>query len=263
MQWAKVVAVVTGIVLLLSTTTALNTFAQDIRNPIYVSKQKPVSLSLEMEGCTNDKTCGATFLVGDTVTFRGKLTTMDNKPVPGAIVNIVHLLSTPALVTIASAVTGTDGKFELMWTAQFTPVEKATTDVTKKFLKETVVFFAQYDGDDKYTGTRTGKQTATIMANQIFTTMNAEKRVYSPGQSALIFLGFIDSKDLFVDPDSIRVMYDDQQLKVEKKKDGSYTVVTPSLTVDHHQVIVIPKKEGYNIETGYLTVQVSGFFGKV
>lgn len=262
MQWAKVVAVITGIVLLLSTTTALSTFAQDIRNPIYVSKKMPVSLSLEMEGCTNDLTCGATFLVGETVTFHGTLTTKDEKPIPGATVNIVQLLSKPELVTIASGVTGIDGEFDLMWTAQFTPVEKATTDVTKKFLKETVVFFAQYDGDDTYAGARTAKQTATIMANQIFTTVNAEKRVYGPGQSALVFLGFIDSKDQFVDPDSIRVMYDDQELKVEKKKTGSYTVVTPSLTVDHHQVIVIPTKEGYNIETGFITVQVSGFFGK-
>jgi len=51
-------------------------------------------------------------------------------------------------------------------------------------------------------------------------------------------------------------------LKVEQKATGSYTVVTPSLTVDHHQVLVIPLKEGYNIENGFLTVQVSGFFGK-
>jgi hypothetical protein len=58
------------------------------------------------------------------------------------------------------------------------------------------------------------------------------------------------------------VLYDDQQLKVEQKATGSYTVVTPSLTVDHHQVLVIPLKEGYNIENGFLTVQVSGFFGK-
>lgn len=263
MQWAKIVAVVTGIVLLLSTTTALNTFAQDLRNPIYVSKKMPVSLSLEMEGCTNDLTCGATFLVGDTVTFHGTLTNSTNKPIQRASVNIVQFLAKPALVTIASGVTGSDGKFTLTWTAGFTPVKKATTDVTRKFLKETVVFFAEYVGDDKNAGARTAKQTATIMANQIFTTVNAEKRVYGPGQSALVFLGFIDSKDQFVDPDSIRVMYDDQELKVEKKKDGSYTVVTPSLTVDHHQVIVVPKKGGYNSETGYLTVQVSGFFGKV
>ncbi|MEM2759441.1 MAG: hypothetical protein QXW73_01440, partial [Nitrososphaerales archaeon] len=178
------------------------------------------------------------------------------------VVRIVQLLPKPELVTIASGVTGIDGEFDLTWTAQFTPAAKAHTDVTKKFLKETVVFFAQFDGDDTYAEARTGKQTATIKANQLFTSVNAEKRVYGPGESALIFLGFIDSNDQFVDPDSIRVLYDDQELKVEKKKEGSYTVVTPSLTVDHHQVLVIPQKEGYNIENGFLTVQVSGFFGK-
>jgi len=253
MQWAKVVAVLSGIVLLLSTTATLNTFA---------AKQQPVSLSFGMNGCKNDMTCGAEFLVGDTVTFSGALTAEDGTPITGATINVVKLLPKPELVVVASGVTGIDGAYDLSWTAEFTQREMVSQDVTKKFLEENVVLFAQFDGDDTYVGARTGKMTATIQANQLFTSVNSEKRAYGPGESALIFIGFIDSNDQFVDPDSIRVLYDDQELKVEQKKTGSYTVTTPSLTVDHHQVIVIPLKEGYNIENGFLTVQVSGFFGK-
>ncbi|MFQ5970550.1 MAG: hypothetical protein ACE5J2_08680 [Nitrososphaerales archaeon] len=253
MQWAKVFAVLSGILLLLSTTATLNTFA---------ARQQPVSLSFEMNGCKNDMTCGAEFLIGDMVTFSGTLTTENETPIPGATVNIMNLLPTPELVVIATGVTGIDGDFELSWTAQFTPREKASTDVLKKYLDETLELFAQFEGDATYAETRTGKLIATIKANQVFTSVNSEKKVYGPGDSALMFIGFIDSNDEFVDPDSMRVLYDDQELQVEKKKTGSYTVMTPTLTVDHHQVIVIPKKEGYNLENGFLTVQVSGFFGK-
>lgn len=262
MQWAKVVAVVSGIALLLSTTTLGSVFAQDIRNPIYVSKKQPVELSFDMDGCKNTLTCGAEFFVGESVTFSGTLTSATGRPIPNAEIKIIKLLSKPELVTVASGVTGIDGAYDLKWTAEFTPKDKVHTDVLTKFLKETVVFFAQYDGDDTYANASTGKLTATVKANQIFTSVNAEKRVYGPGDSALIFLAFIDSRDEFVDPDNIRVLYDDQVLKVEQKATGSFTVVTPSLTVDHHQVLVIPQKEGYNIENGFLTVQVSGFFGK-
>jgi len=253
MQWAKVVAVLSGIVLLLSTSATLNTFA---------AKQQPVSLSLEMSGCKNAMTCGAEFLIGDMIKFSGTLTTEDGRPISGAKVSIVKLLPKPELVVIASGVTGIDGVYDLSWAAEFTPREKESTETLKKLLDENVVLFAQFGGDAKYAGARTGKMTATIKANQIFTSVNSEKRVYGPGESALIFIGFIDSNDKFVDPDSMRVLYDDQEMKVEKKKTGSYTVSTPTLTVEHHQVIVIPQKEGYNLETGFLTVQVSGFFGK-
>ncbi|MFQ5940858.1 MAG: hypothetical protein ACE5KA_04075 [Nitrososphaerales archaeon] len=262
MQWGKAVAVMSGIVLLLSTAALTDTFADDLRNPIYVSQKVPVELSFDMNGCKNSLTCGAEYLVGEAVSFSGTLTGADGRPIPNAEIKILKLLAKPELVTIVSGVTGIDGGYDLKWTAEFTPVEKPHTSTLQKFLKETVVFLAQYEGDDTYADAMTSKQTATIHANQIFTTINAEQRVYGPGDSALIFIAFIDSNDEFVDPDSIRVVYDQQEMKIEKKKTGSYTVMTPSLTVDHHQVYVIPEKAGYNIETGFLTVQVSGFFGK-
>ncbi len=260
MQWAKVVAVLSGVVLLLSTSATLNTFAQVNLNKEFTKTGAPVSLTFGMNGCKNTLTCAAEILVGDTVMFSGSLTTLDGTPVPGATINIVKLIPKPELIVIASGVTGIDGSYNISWTAEFTPKEKVTTDVTKKFLHENIVVFATFDGGDKYAPGKSGKMTATVDANQLITSINAEKRVYGSGESALIFIGFTDSRDQFIDPDSIRVLYDDHELQVEKKKTGSYIVTTPSLTVEHHQVMVIPQKEGYNIKNGFVTVQVSGFF---
>ncbi len=257
MQWAKVVAVMSGVVLLLSTSATLNTFAQVNLN---AKAGAPVSLTFGMNGCKNDLTCAADFLIGDTVTFGGSLATPDGTPIAGEKINVVKLTSKPELIVIASGVTGIDGSYTVSWTAQFTPREKAIQDVTKKFLHEDIVVFATFGGDDKFGPAKTGKLTATIDANQLLTSVNVGKRVYGAGESAIVFIGFIDSRDQFVDPDSMRVLYDDQELKVEKKKTGSYTVTTPSLTVEHHQVFVIPTKEGYNIRNGFVTVSVSGFF---
>lgn len=257
MQWAKVVAVMSGMVLLLSTSATLNTFAQLNLN---TKVGAPVSLMFGMNGCKNDLTCAAEFLVGDTVMFSGSLTTPDGTPIPSAKINIMKLTAKPEVILIASGVTGIDGSYNISWTAQFTPREKAIQDVTKKFLTEDIVVFATFDGDDKYAPGKSGKMTATVDANQLITSINAEKRVYGSGESALLFIGFTDSRDQFIDPDSMRVLYDDHEVQAEKKKTGSYVVTTPSLTVEHHQVMIIPQKAGYNIKNGFVTVQVSGFF---
>lgn len=249
MHRTKLMAVVSGVILLLSATATMNTFA---------ARQHPVSLTLDIEGCKNGMTCGAEFFVGNVVTFSGSLTTEDGTPVPGAEVSIVKLIPKPELVVIGSGVTAVDGTYSIEWIAEFTAMEKTFQDVTKEMLSETALFYAQFEGDDLYSQSRTAKFTATILANQIITSVNAEKRIYAEGESALIFIGFIDSNDEFVDPDGIRVIYDDKEMEAEKKKQGSYTVMTPELSIDHHQVIIIPKKEGYNGQTAYLTVQVQG-----
>ncbi|MFQ5969437.1 MAG: hypothetical protein ACE5J2_02960 [Nitrososphaerales archaeon] len=247
MRWAKVVAVLSGVMLLLSATT-MNTFAA----------RQPVSLTLEIEGCKNDMSCGADFFVGNIVTFNGSLTTEDGSGIGGAEIKIIKMIPKPELIVVASGVTGLDGSYSIEWTAEFTETEKTFQDVTKKMLSETVSIYAEFEGDDNYSQTRSAKFTVTIKANQLLTSINAERKLYAEGESALIFIAFIDSNDQFVDPDLVRVVYDDQEMEVDKKKTGSYTLITPELSIDHHQVIVLPKKEGYNPETGYLTVQVQG-----
>jgi hypothetical protein len=66
----------------------------------------------------------------------------------------------------------------------------------------------------------------------------------------------------FIDPDRMTVFYDLQPVELSMKQVGSYTFVTPPLTLGHHQLMINPTKEGYNNRVGFVTIQVSGFFGK-
>ncbi|MFQ5940857.1 MAG: hypothetical protein ACE5KA_04070 [Nitrososphaerales archaeon] len=243
-----------GLMLVLSTVALSDTsFGQT-----QVQVGKATSIEFEMEGCTNSVTCNATFFVGDEVQFSGVLTTVDGDPVTGAEVIVYKLIPKPELVPLATGVTGIDGDFALTWTAEFTPVERALTDVTRKYLNENIEIFAQFDGDGQYMPTRSGKNIATITVNELTTFVNSDKNLYNQGDSALVFLAFIDSHDEFVDPDSLRVVLNDREVDAEKKKIGSYTVTIPALPKEHTQLLVIPSKEGYNIENGFLTIIVDG-----
>jgi len=248
---SKAVAVLMGVMLVMSTALALSSTS-------FAAKQKPTVLSMEMSGCTNTLTCNAIFLVGDEVTFSGVLTTDEGEPISGAEINIIKFIPKPELVVIASGVTGIDGDFQLSWTAELTETEKAPQDVTRKMLSETVAIYADFAGNDQFAASRSAKNTAVVQANQIDTIVNSDKNLYKQGQPAIVFLAFIDSKDKFVDPDSLRVVLNDQEVKVEKKKTGSYTLAIPSLPKEHTQLFVIPKKAGYNIDNGFLTIIVDG-----
>jgi len=245
------VVVLMGVMLVMSTALALSSTS-------FAAKQKPTMLSLEMSGCTNAMTCNATILVGDKVTFNGVLTTGEGEPVSGAEINIIKFIPKPELIVIASGVTGIDGDFQLSWTAKFTETEKAPQDVTRKMLSENVAIYADFAGNDQFAASRSAKNTAVVQANQIDTIVNSDKNLYKQGEPAIVFLAFIDSKDKFVDPDSLRVVLNDQEVKVEKKKTGSYTLTIPTLPKEHTQLFVVPKKTGYNIDNGFLTIIVDG-----
>ncbi|MEM2759442.1 MAG: hypothetical protein QXU32_07030 [Nitrososphaerales archaeon] len=229
-----------------------------LSNTSYAQRTKPTAIEFEMSGCTNSMTCGAELFVGDTVEFKGRLTTSDGDPIVGVPITVYKFVPTPELVTIASGVTGIDGEFDLTWVAEFTPTERAPNDVTRKFLTETVTIFAQFEGNEQYSSSRSGKNTATIRVNELITFVNSDKNLYRQGDSAIVFLGFIDSHDQFVDPDSIRVVLNDREVQVEKKKEGSYTLTIPALPKEHTQLMVLPKKEGYNVRNGFLTLIVDG-----
>jgi hypothetical protein len=246
----KTVVVLMGVMLITTTLTlSSNSFA---------AKPKGTVLSLEMSGCTNSLTCNAHLMVGDTVTFTGTLTTEDGDPISGAQIEIIKFIPKPELVVIASGVTGIDGAYDLSWTAEFTEIEKAPQDVTKKMLSENVVIYADFAGDEGYGAARSGKNTAIIEASALKTLVNSDMNLYRQGDSALVFIAFLDSSDRFVDPDSIRVVLNEQEVEIEQKKTGSYTLSIPNLPKEHTQLFVLPKKPGYNTENGFLTLIVDG-----
>jgi hypothetical protein len=251
------IAVVAGLVILLSAATLTSAFAQDLRQPA-ASRKIATVVEFEMTGCTNSMTCNAELFVGDMVEFTGALMTEDGEPIPNAEVTVYKFIPKPELVPIAEGVTGIDGEFTLSWTAEFTSMEKAPNDVTKKIPTETVTIFAQFEGDDRYGASRSSKNTATLSVNALNIFVNSEKNLYKQGESALVFIAIVDSHDEFVDPDGLRVVLNDREVEVEQKKVGSYTLTIPTLPKEHTQLIVIPRKEGFNIETGFLTIIVDG-----
>ena len=239
----KIAVVLMGVMLVMSTVLAVS-------NTSFAAKQKATVLSMEMSGCTNSMTCGASFLIGDEVSFNGVLTTAEGEPIRGAEINVIKYIPKPELVVIASGVTGIDGDFQLSWAAEFTQMEKAPQDVTGKLLDENVAIYADFAGNDQYMASRSAKNSAVITANGIDTFVNSDKNLYSQGQSAIVFMAFVDSNDQFVDPDTLRVVLNDQEVEVEKKKEGSYTLTIDGLPKEHTQLFVIPKKAGYNLENG-------------
>jgi len=247
----KIAVVLMGVMLVMSTALAVS-------NSSFAAKQKATVLSVEMNGCTNSMTCNADFLVGDEITFVGVLTTADGEPISGAEINIIKAIPKPELIVIASGVTGIDGDYELSWVTEFTEKEKAPQDVTGKILDENVALYAQFEGDDQYMASRTSKNTAAIHANELDVFVNSDRNLYTQGQSAIVFIAFIDSNDEFTDPDILRVVLNDQEVEAEKKQTGSYTLTIESLPKEHTQLFVLPKKEGYNLENGYLTIIVDG-----
>ncbi len=195
---------------------------------------------------------------GDKVTFTGMLTTVDGEPVNQAPVNIYVLTSEPQLIVVTSGVTGIDGTYKVTWDVQLIPIQKATYDLTQSFDTEVVSMFAQFEGNEKFAPSKTPKSTVTIEVNSIKTFVNTDKKVYKEGETAIVFIGFVDSDDKFLEPDSINANFNLDPIaeKLEKKKVGSYTFITPPLPKGHNQVSVVPQKEGYNIQVEVVTITV-------
>lgn len=196
---------------------------------------------------------------GDKVTFTGMLTTVEGEPLIQLPVNIILLTSEPRLVLAASGVTGTDGTYEILWDVEIIPFDKALTDVTQKMQTQVVSLFAQFDGNEEFMSSKTAKSTLTIETKDLKTFASTDKKLYRSGDVAIIFIGFVDSEDQFVDPDSINANFNLQPVadKFEKKKVGSYTYTTPPLVDVYNQFSVVPSKEGYNIQIEVITITVS------
>jgi hypothetical protein len=261
----KLLALVIGIVLV--SAFVLPAYAVYVAQP---PKTKATQITLDpLPECTNLFQCNATFHVGDTVTFTGTLTDNEGKFIPDATVNIYRFEATE-MPLLASAVTELDGTFKTTWEAQF--IEKKTVGETfKQQLTQVVTLFAKFEGDETYTASQSGKMILTVKIIDMITIVATDKTLYRQGETALIFVNFVeadfDGRHVdygdFIDPDDMRVTYDGATVtELSKKKTGSYTYVTPPLNVGHHQLLINPTKDGYNNRVGFVTVQVSGFFGK-
>ncbi|MEM2761114.1 MAG: hypothetical protein QXU32_13450 [Nitrososphaerales archaeon] len=232
-------------------------------------KLKPTKLMLDpLPECKNDLQCNATFLPGHTITFTGMLTDSDERFIPDATINIYRFVGTQ-MHLLTSAVTERDGTFEARWQTQFMD-QKVAGETFKQQMREVSTLFAKYEGDETYAASQSGKIVITVRTMDLLTHVATDKKLYRSGENALIFINFIEIETSarninygkFVDPSVIRVTYDGETVELSRKKEGSYVFITPPLTAGHHQLIINPAKEGYNSNVGFITVQVSGFFGK-
>lgn len=196
---------------------------------------------------------------GQQVTLTGTVMTNDGHPVVDAPVNVYLLTSDPKLIVVASGVTGLEGTYEVVWDVKLIPRERALTDVTQKVHTQIGSLFVQFEGNDQFVSSRTSKTTVTIAVNSIFTFVSSDKKVYNEGESALVFIAFVDADDEFVDPDSINANFNLDPIadKLEQKAVGSYTYNTPPLQRGHNQITVVPAKEGYNIQVEAVTITVA------
>jgi len=260
----RLLALVMGIVL-------LGTFVSPASAKHIGSNPRLVDTSLTIDPlpeCTNAFQCDATFLAGDTVTFTGILTEANGRFIPGANVNLYSFVAAEIRL-IASTVTDVDGTFKTTFKADFSGA-KVAGETFKQQISEVFTLFAKYDGDDTYAASQSGKIVITVKIKEMITQAATDKKLYRERDIALIFVNFIEVETEgrsikygdFIDPDTIRVMYDTTPVELSKKKIGSYTFVTPPLTVGHHQLMINAEKEAYNNRAGFITVQVSGFFGK-
>jgi hypothetical protein len=131
------------------------------------------------------------------------LTDEDGDPLPDMTVNIVALIPTPEIVVLAETTTDIDGLFEVEWVAKLSKQESAFTDVTKQFLSESVTILAQFPGSEDMAPSKSNKITMSVTVNTLHTIVNSDKTLYNEGDTATIFIAFLDSSDNFVDPESI------------------------------------------------------------
>jgi hypothetical protein len=195
---------------------------------------------------------------GAEVTITGIVTTGEEEPIPDAAVTIYFATSEPRLIPVATGVTGLEGTFEVVWNVELLPIERALTDVTQKVDSQIGELFAQFEGNDRFAASKTGKTTITIDVNSLTTFVNTDKKLYREGETAIVVIGFVDEDDEFVDPDSINANFNLSPVteEIEQKKVGSYSYVTPPLQRGHNQVTVVPAKAGYNIEAEAVTITV-------
>jgi len=224
-------------------------------------RRDPTAISLDLiEQCLNTMTCNAQVFTGTTIKFTGMLTDEDGDPLPDMAVNIVALIPTPEIMVLAETTTDIDGLFEVEWVAKLSKQESAFTDVTKQFLSESVTVLAQFPGSEDMAPSKSNKITMSVTVNTLHTIVNSDKTLYNEGDTATIFIAFLDSSDNFVDPESILGTLNNVDVvkSFEKKKEGSYVFTISAIEKKHQQLIIVPETEGFNSTTAYLTIIVGG-----
>lgn len=274
MTTIKSLATITGLLLVMSTmlTTSGIAHAGSFEGLDHGKARTQLTLD-SLPGCTNSKpvgsgraSCTADVFVGDDVTLSGKLMTADGEDMPHKSIKIYAQIPAPEAVLLVSAVTGSDGSYEVTWNVKLPDFKQTYQETVKKDLSQTLSIFAVFEGDEELGYTKSNIQGVSIKAKDLITTISADKTEYGAGERAVIFIGFVEGdiaegkvlQGDFVDPTIIKAIFDNTPVELEKKKEGSYVFITPNLTKQHHQLFIMPEKEGFNANAAYYTIVVEG-----
>ncbi len=130
---------------------------------------------------------------------------------------------------LASTITELDGTFNTTWTTQFLDKNRAGETFDQQ-ISEILILFAKFEGDNRYATAQSDKMMVTIKIKDMITVAATDKLLYQSGNIAIIFVNLIEMDDSsekirygnFVEPDNMRVTYDNETVHLSKKKLGSY-----------------------------------------
>ncbi|MFQ5920761.1 MAG: hypothetical protein ACE5JV_01940, partial [Nitrososphaerales archaeon] len=195
---------------------------------------------------------------GTTITFNGVLTDGDGVPLPDQEVNIVGLIPTPELVVLTTGMTDVDGMFSADWVVKLSTQTTAFQNVLSQFRSQSLTVFAEFAGDEELAASKSGKIIMSVTVNAVHPLMSSDKTTYNEGETVTIFIAFIDSADNFIDPEGVFATLNNDQIELERKKEGSYTFVISDVPRKHTQLLIVPLQSGYNANTAFLTIIVGG-----
>jgi hypothetical protein len=234
MRYGRVLAVASGLILLLSGTLA-NARAAGLAPDI----------TLELSSLK--------VFVGDVMTFSGSL--LDSDTGEGIMDKTVTIYRDGPIVPtpLVTAVTGQNGLYSVDWIATFERSKSTPMTV-----------FAQFDGEGDIQGTRTGKTTFILDLKPLELTLTTDgnKNRYTLGQQAFVNVAFTDNLANFVDPDFLRATYDGKFVEMNKEDVGRYTFTTPPLVkFEQHQFGVFATMWGHQSAQKELTITAFGVHG--
>ena len=271
MKSEKPMAIVLGLALVLSATAIIttNTVTEasttlDLRSSLVSSSTNTVTVLDQLPGSAVANK--VVLHSGEKVTLNGKLMTINGDRLSNMPVNIYALTPTPEQKLIGNTVTGIDGSFSVTWPVEPYYIKPASTETLRSQGSQTMNIFATFEGNDSYDPSKSQNLSVNVKSWDLMVQMESDKTLYNQGDSATIFVNFIQGDRLsgqidygdFVAPDVIKADFDGNVIELQKKKEGTYTFIVDSLSKEHHQLVVNSEKQGHNPGTAYLTLIVEG-----
>ncbi|MFQ5970029.1 MAG: hypothetical protein ACE5J2_06010 [Nitrososphaerales archaeon] len=183
---------------------------------------------------------------GDEVSFTGTLRAADAASLPNMTVRIVEQRATESIV-LATVMTDEKGAYKATWIAQL-------EDPTKEKVR-LMTISAVFDGDDKYSASKSSIAKLKIAIKDFIVIFNADKERYNIDEVAKFTIKFFDRIGP-IDPDRIIALYDGIVVNMTRVSEGLYIYKTQELRPKVHTLEITAEKHGYKPFDGANTIIV-------